>query len=773
MIHGHLTVADQLLNAKADPGLVVNLKPEDLPLPIQVVLIDVWGNWTPLHFSILYQRREIMTRLLEAKAPFSAGGPSVASHKTTSIDGYGNDRTKTWQFEATPLILSVWLNDMVACQTLLDHGADINQAASEDGETPLLAAVWERPGLVPLLLEKGARLPDGPALGRSILHWAIDRYDPPVIRRLIKEGADVNARVVNNENSHEGNPTPLEHVLVQWFANKEREGEVREGLTDALTEAGAKPTVRALMSAASRNYIRFVRAFIEAGVDPNGRNEDGFRALHWVSHVETAKVLIDSGARLGAKNHAGVTPFGNVISKQDDNADSRALIDYFLEMGADPSVIPTLLLQDQFTFGDRPLLPYVMSKTEMVGKSDPKAITLAIPRVWMTMVAAVQVLPGTPAPSLREILCLNYHEINGTPGNKPKDRTGRNTGPRVVTDLIIYRPNATGDMVEVAQLADQSMRPGLAPVLQWGDVVAIRFGKKSGNAQQMPIVSCVRGLDPRTVTFKSGPWEQKIVIENTQLVGSGLSLRDHLPHGLMLVDSEQVVLRRGKESIRLGPAHDRRKILLMNGDVIEFPLKERDDPSASWSAVQLFCPDRPSFDGRMKGDVPLSEILHNSGLPGGRDFSEVEIQCHGEEGLERIPVDLLAISGKSLHDEVTVAKALELLGTTILPGDVVVFPPVEHVPWMKRCQYESPAQDSRIGPVVNLVKPVPRKTYVPRAVQPSGVRPTSSTSKTTGRRVVLPPKSRKRVRGLTSTARWRSRSRRVWRGGWPSTLRFA
>lgn len=755
VIHGHLTVVDRLLAAKADPSLVVYIKPEDLPLPVQAksIPLDGWGDWSSLHFSILFQRQEIMIRLLNAKAPLAAGGPLVGIYKTTSSSRPGvGSSSRNWNFIATPLILAVWLNDMIAFKNLIDHGADMNQAASETGETPLLAAIWQNSGLVPTLIDQGAQVTDDFVFGRSLLHWAIIKCQPPTILRLIKEGADVNIRVKMNQYSSENYPTPLEAAMRRDLNDKQR-----AAVCDALLKAGARPTPRALSKVTAYGQFKTMAAFLKAGVDPNGSNEDGNRPLHYVKNVKAAQILIEAGAQLEVKNHEGLTPFGNIID-QDDTPQSRALIDYLLEKGADTSVIPPLLFSTKSTLGDRPLIPYVMSKTVLVGKSNPKAIMLAFPRHWKVAVGADQILPGTPAPSLQELLSLNYLTLSENRANASRNSPRRastkayspSSNPPVVTDLVIYRPNEKGELVEIAQLANLETAHKPAPALKWGDIILARIGPKENDKQQMPLVHYVSGLEARTITFKVGPWENKVSIENTHLGTPGLELQDHFSPNVEVVDLSKIVLRRANgesKTINLTLTHDSKKIRLMEGDVIEYSLKEQ----FNWSkadplfaqAIQVFFPDRPArtqSDRRIK-EITLSEALNDFPLARGRDFSKLTIQRMGDNELERIPLDLLAATHSLSNGEAAMAKTLELLKTKLFPGDILVFPPKDNVSWQKRSEYTSATGDSEIGSLVGLVKPTPP----PRPGIPTNTRATPSkkpSTRTNKPRVVLPPPSK-------------------------------
>jgi len=747
VIHGHLTVVDQLLAAKADPGLVVQLKPADLPLTVQSNSIpkDRRGNWSPLHFAILFQRREIMAHLLKAKAPLTAGGPPVGTYDTSTTYQNGASRSRSWDFGATPLILAVWLNDMIAFRALIEQGADINQAASEDGETPLLAAIWKNSELVPTLIEQGAKVTDQFTFGRTALHWAIEKCQTPIVRRIIEEGADVNVRVKLNRYSSERNPSPLEAVM-RWNSDQEQ----RDELCVALLAAGARPTPRALSNATSNGEFQIISAFIKAGVDVNGSIHDGDRPLHFVQHAKAAKILIDAGAKLELKNHGGVTPFGNIVERQNDTPESRALIDYMLEKGADTSVVQNRLSN----LGDSPLLPYVMSKTLLLGKSNPGAIMLAFPRNWKVATGENQILPGTPAPTLQQLLRLNYQTLVDESVNFPRNgnRPGRSSEPLVVTDLVIYRLDEKGELGEVAQLADQEISRKPTPALQWGDLVLFRVSLKENDKQQMPLVHYIDGLESRTVTFKVGAWEHKVNIENSPLTTPGLALRDHFSSELEeLIDLTKITLRRAggeAKTINLSLTHDPKKIRLIDGDVIEYSLKKQVDPSAedpfapsSSRMIQIFFPDRPVRTEiyHRQQQITLSEVLENSAIVGGRDYSKLQIQRMGKDGLKKIPLDLLAASRRLTDDESTMAKALELLKTPILPGDILVVPPRENVSWDQRNSFTNTAQDAGIGTLIKLTKP---KSTSRKSRPPIFVPPKKATTRSNNRPRVVLPKSR-------------------------------
>lgn len=69
--------------------------------------------------------------------------------------------------------------------------------------------------------------------------------------------------------------------------------------------------VTALHAAASRGDLEIVRMLLEAGADPNARQEGGFVPLHSAAqngNVPVAELLLEHGAKADARNDKGKTP---------------------------------------------------------------------------------------------------------------------------------------------------------------------------------------------------------------------------------------------------------------------------------------------------------------------------------------------------------------------------------------------------------------------------------------------------------------------------------
>ncbi|CAA9306286.1 MAG: Ankyrin [uncultured Cytophagales bacterium] len=228
---------------------------------------------------------------------------------------------------------------------LLNHGAFIDQQSPILGNTPLMDAVLHKhEEVVRLLLKRGARTTiqnhwqqralalaqhDGlDAITRLIearnetdagqvraltLIAAVKAGDIGQVKQRLAAGAPVNERVPR-VGSLDDDYTPLGIAA-------------REGHTDivrVLLDAGADPRrVVGLMGGTPVHEASYfgraaiVRALTEkpgrAGtpeLDAQGAY-NGLTALHdavWHGHLEAAQALVDAGARLDLKTHAGLTP---------------------------------------------------------------------------------------------------------------------------------------------------------------------------------------------------------------------------------------------------------------------------------------------------------------------------------------------------------------------------------------------------------------------------------------------------------------------------------
>jgi ankyrin repeat protein len=93
----------------------------------------------------------------------------------------------------TPLMRAAARGDAAQVTSLLDGGAEANQAHADLRLTPLMfAAYFGRDAVVTLLLEKGATANLKDAAGASAADWAAQNGHQAVADRLGKAGAQLN-----------------------------------------------------------------------------------------------------------------------------------------------------------------------------------------------------------------------------------------------------------------------------------------------------------------------------------------------------------------------------------------------------------------------------------------------------------------------------------------------------------------------------------------------------------------------------------------------------
>lgn len=230
---------------------------------------------------------------------------------------------------------------------LLDHGAFIDQQSPILGHTALMdAVVYKYESVAQLLLKRGARTSitnhwhetalalarrdgldpitrliearntaDDDEIRAQTLVPAIKAGDLAEVERLIAAGAAVNERLPM-VGSPDDDYTPL--------AIAAREGHA--DIVRALLEAGANPRRviglflgTALHEASYFGHADVIRAMTEKRGRAGARASEldaqgaynGFTPLHdavWHGHLEAARALVDAGAPLHLRTHAGLTP---------------------------------------------------------------------------------------------------------------------------------------------------------------------------------------------------------------------------------------------------------------------------------------------------------------------------------------------------------------------------------------------------------------------------------------------------------------------------------
>ena len=257
-----------------------------LKQPVDVNVPQSDGT-TALHWAVRWNLLEVIDPLIRAGANVNA----------------------TNRYNITPLALACTNGSALVVAKLLQAGADPN--ASPNGESPLMVAA--RTGdleTVKVLLAHGAATNAVESeRGQTALMWAAAEAHPAVVKLLIEQGADVQARA-------KGGFTPVLFGV--------RKGD-KESVA-ALINAGASPNEKAadgspLSFVAILNaHYELAAVLLDHGADPDATDKTGRTALH---------------ALIAARNNAGsqfLPPPG-----QTGNLDTAGLISALLSHGANPN----------------------------------------------------------------------------------------------------------------------------------------------------------------------------------------------------------------------------------------------------------------------------------------------------------------------------------------------------------------------------------------------------------------------------------------------------
>ena len=168
-------------------------------------------------------------------------------------------------------------------------------------ETALADAAEHGDGvLVRELILDGADVNARQADGMTALHWAVYLDEPDTASLLVSSGAEVNA--VNRYGV-----TPLSLAATNGNAN----------LITLLLDAGANAQASlrggetVLMTAARTGNLEAVEALLLKGADSNKRESNNQTALMWAAaegHLQAMRTLIEAGADIGARTVVPATP---------------------------------------------------------------------------------------------------------------------------------------------------------------------------------------------------------------------------------------------------------------------------------------------------------------------------------------------------------------------------------------------------------------------------------------------------------------------------------
>lgn len=253
----------------------------------------------------------------------------------------------------TALVFAARQGSIEAAKTLLDGGAEINEADA-DGHTPLLIAILNNhDDLAQMLIDKGADVNAGDKDGRTPLYTAVDQHDVDwsdrpfvketdklssfdVIKSLVEHKANVNAQLKAAPIIKKAAQDNADRTIAAGgtaFMRAARSGDVE--VMQYLMDHGADPKLsnkdgaNALMLAAGLGYtdsnrstepeaLAAVKMCAGLGFDVNAATDKGETAMHGAARRGADSIieyLAGKGANINAANKQGLTPFDLAMGK--------------------------------------------------------------------------------------------------------------------------------------------------------------------------------------------------------------------------------------------------------------------------------------------------------------------------------------------------------------------------------------------------------------------------------------------------------------------------
>ncbi|KAI3443381.1 hypothetical protein Pfo_000046 [Paulownia fortunei] len=265
-----------------------------------------------LHLAIAQSRPDLVQLLLEFK-------PDIEAHSRSG---------------SSPLEAAAASGEALIVELLLAHKASPERSESSTWGPIHLAAGNGRGEVLRHLLLKGANVNALTKDGNTALHLAVEERRRDCARLLNASDGDTPLHIASTLGDEQ-----MVKLLLHKGANKDVRNKTGKRAYDLAAENGHTKLFDALRLgdnlclAARKGELRLILGLLEKGASINGRDQNGWSALHRASfkgRIDAARALIDKGIDINAKDVEGYTALHcSVESGQSD------VIELLVKKGAD------------------------------------------------------------------------------------------------------------------------------------------------------------------------------------------------------------------------------------------------------------------------------------------------------------------------------------------------------------------------------------------------------------------------------------------------------